>query len=85
MLAAIAALASLALIPARFLPEFHENLVVAHFLAPPGTSLPESLGLAKRIVARLQKMPQVGHVVVPIGHANLGHGTKDVKIPPSST
>jgi CzcA family heavy metal efflux pump len=78
VLAAIAALASLALIPTRFLPEFHENLVVAHFLAPPGTSLPESLGLARRLVARLQKMPQVGHVVVHIGHANLGHGTKDV-------
>jgi CzcA family heavy metal efflux pump len=78
VLAAIAALASLVLIPTRFLPQFHENLVIAHFLAPPGTSLPETLGLARRIVARLQKMPQVGHVVVHIGHANLGHGTKDV-------
>jgi CzcA family heavy metal efflux pump len=76
--AAFAALASLLLIPTRFLPQFHENLVVAHFLAPSGTSLPENLGLAKRIVGRLQRMPQVGHVVVHIGHANLGHGTKDV-------
>jgi Cu/Ag efflux pump CusA len=78
VLAALVSLASLVVIPTRFLPQFHENLVVAHFLAPPGTSLPETLGLARRIVARLQKMPQVGHVVVHIGHANLGHGTKDV-------
>ncbi len=78
VLAALVALASLVLIPTRFLPRFRENLVVAHFLAPPGTSLSETLGLAKRIVARLQKMPQVGHVVAHVGHANLGHGTGDV-------
>jgi CzcA family heavy metal efflux pump len=75
---ALAALASLLFLPSRFLPHFHENLVIGHFLAPPGTSLSQSQGLAQRIVAVLQKMPQVAHVVVHIGHATLGTGLGDV-------
>jgi CzcA family heavy metal efflux pump len=72
------AIASLAFLPTRFLPRFHENDVIAHFLAPPGTSLPQMLSLAQRSVATLQKMPQVAHVVVHIGHANLGNGNADI-------
>ena len=75
---AVAALVSLAFLPTRFLPRFHENDVIAHFLAPPGTSLPVMLGLARRSVAILQKMPQVAHVVVHIGHADEGNGNADI-------
>ena len=75
---ALAALASLAFLPTRFLPRFNENDVIAHFLAPPGTSLPQMLTLARHAVATLQKMPQVAHVVVHIGHANLGNGHAEI-------
>jgi len=75
---ALAALASLAFLPTRFLPRFEENDVIAHFLAPPGTSLPQMLSLAHRAVVTLQKMPQVAHVVVHIGHANLSNGHADI-------
>ncbi len=74
----LAALASLAFLPTRFLPRFHENDVIAHFLAPPGTSLPQMEGLAQRSVAILQKMPQVAHVVAHIGHADFGNGHADI-------
>ncbi len=72
------AILSLAFLPRSFLPSFHENDVIAHFLAPPGTSLTQTQGLAKRLVATLEKMPEVGHVVVHIGHAEQGHGLGDV-------
>jgi CzcA family heavy metal efflux pump len=75
---ALAALAGLAFLPNQFLPRFNENDVIAHFMAPPGTSLPQMLSLAQRAVATLQKLPQVGHVVVHIGHANLGNGHADI-------
>jgi len=75
---ALAAFVSLVFLPTRFLPRFHENDVIAHFLAPPGTSLPQMLSLAQRSVAILQKMPQVAHVVVHIGHANGGNGNADI-------
>lgn len=75
---ALAALASLAFLPTRYLPRFHENDVIAHFLAPPGTSLSQMLSLAQRTVATLQKLPQVAHVVVHIGRANLGNGHADI-------
>jgi CzcA family heavy metal efflux pump len=75
---ALAAIVSLPFLPTRFLPRFNENDVIAHFLAPPGTSLPQMLDLARRSVAILEKMPQVAHVVVHIGHANLGNGHPDI-------
>ena len=75
---AAAALASVAFLPTRFLPRFHENDVIAHFLAPAGTSLPQMLSLAQRSVAIVEKMPQVAHVVVHIGHADLGNGHADI-------
>ncbi|MGA8380041.1 MAG: efflux RND transporter permease subunit [Stellaceae bacterium] len=75
---AVAAIVSLPFLPTRFLPRFNENDVIAHFLAPPGTSLPQMLDLARRSVATLEKMPQVAHVVVHIGHANLGNGHPDI-------
>ncbi|HEV2303730.1 MAG TPA: efflux RND transporter permease subunit [Stellaceae bacterium] len=75
---ALAALVSIVFLPTRFLPRFHENDVIAHFLAPPGTSLPQMLSLARHAVARLQQMPQVAEVVVHIGHANLGNGHADI-------
>ena len=75
---AVAAIVSLPFLPTRFLPRFNENDVIAHFLAPPGTSLPQMLDLARRSVATLEKMPQVAHVVVHLGHANLGNGHPDI-------
>ena len=75
---ALAAIVSLPFLPTRFLPRFNENDVIAHFLAPPGISLPQMLDLARRSVAILEKMPQVAHVVVHIGHANLGNGHPDI-------
>ena len=75
---ALAALVSVAFLPTRFLPRFHENDVIAHFLAPPGTALPQMLSLAQHSVAILQKMPQVAEVVAHIGHADLGNGNADI-------
>lgn len=75
---AVAAFVSLAFLPTRFLPRFHENDVIAHFLAPPGTSLPVMLRLGKKSVAILLKMPEVAHVVAHIGHANRGNGNADI-------
>ncbi|MGH7029997.1 MAG: efflux RND transporter permease subunit, partial [Stellaceae bacterium] len=74
---ALAALTSLALLPTRFLPRFHENDVIAHFLAPPGTSLAAMQRLGRRNAAILQKMPQVAHVITHIGTAALNpeHGS----------
>jgi CzcA family heavy metal efflux pump len=73
---ALAALASLALLPTQFLPRFHENDVIGHFLAPPGTSLAAMRRLAHRTAAILQKMPQVAHVITHMGTATLNpeHG-----------
>src|SRR5579884_2358394 len=68
---ALAALAGLALLPTQFLPRFHENDVIGHFQASPGTSLAEMQSLARRTAAILQKMPQVAHVVIDIGSATL--------------
>jgi CzcA family heavy metal efflux pump len=73
---ALAALAGLVLLPTRLLPRFHENDVIAHLLAPPGTSLTEMERLVRRAVARLQKLPQVAQVIAHIGTAALNpeHG-----------
>ena len=72
------AVASLAALPTSFLPRFHENEIIAHFLAPPGTSMPEMKRVVLRAIHILQKMPQVGHVVAHLGHANLGNGHPDI-------
>ncbi len=74
----LVSLASLAALPTSFLPRFHENEIIAHFLAPPGTSLPEMKRLAARSIDILQAMPEVGHVVAHLGHANLGNGHPDI-------
>lgn len=75
---ALLALASLAALPTSFLPRFHENEIIAHFLAPPCTSLPEMKRLALRSINILQELPEVGHVVAHLGHANLGNGHPDI-------
>ena len=74
----LAAVVSIAFLPTRFLPRFHENDVIAHFLAPPGTSLSQMLRIAQSSVEKLQKLPQVAHVVAHVGHANLGNGHADI-------
>jgi CzcA family heavy metal efflux pump len=68
---ALAGLVSLAFLPTRFLPRFHESDLIGHFAAPPGTSLAAMRRIARRAVAILEKMPQVAHVIVHMGTAAL--------------
>jgi CzcA family heavy metal efflux pump len=68
---ALAALASLALLPSRFLPRFHEHDLIGHFAAPTGTSLAAMRRVAQRTAGILEKMPQVAHVIFHMGTASL--------------
>jgi CzcA family heavy metal efflux pump len=69
--AAVAALVALPFLSGRFLPEFHENAVIGHVNAIPGTSLTETARLAARVDRQLR--PEVAqHVAARIGRAELG-------------
>jgi len=73
-LAGLAGVAAIAVVPflgGRFLPEFHERSVIAHVNAVPGTSLDETVRLARRTDAELR--PAVGeHLAARAGRAELG-------------
>ncbi len=73
---AVAALVSIAFLPTRFLPPFHEADVIGHFEAPAGTSFATMQRLARGTAAILEKMPQVAHVITHMGTAALNpeHG-----------
>jgi CzcA family heavy metal efflux pump len=71
--AAILALAALCVLPflgGRFLPEFHENSLIAHVYAVPGTSLDETMRLGSRIDAQLRPSPGV-HMAARAGRSEL--------------
>ena len=64
------ALGVLPFIGGRFLPEFHENSLIAHVHAVPGTSLEEATRLAARLDT--QARPSVAaHIASRIGRAEL--------------
>jgi Cu/Ag efflux pump CusA len=67
---AAGALIALPFLGGRFLPEFHENSLIARINALPGTSLEESIRLASRV--DLQLRPEVAsHVGSRAGRAEL--------------
>lgn len=61
-----------------FLPDLHEGHFIAHALSLPGTSLPDTVGMGRRISAELLKDPEVASVAQQIGRAELADDTEDV-------
>ncbi|HET9595545.1 MAG TPA: efflux RND transporter permease subunit, partial [Anaeromyxobacteraceae bacterium] len=75
--ATLAAAVTLPFLSGRFLPEFHENAVIGHLNAIPGTSLEETTRLASRADGQLR--PEVAeHVAARIGRAELGEDSLGV-------
>lgn len=75
--AAVGAIVGLFFLGGRFLPEFHENALVAHVNAIPGTSLAETTRLSDRIDRQLR--PAIAsHVLAHVGRAELGEDTVPV-------
>ncbi len=66
--------ASVPFLRPQFLPQFREQDVIAHFLGIPGTSLHTTLAIGRRAITRLDRLPQVGVVVLHAGRARLGNG-----------
>ena len=58
-----------------FLPEFHEGNLVMQMMAPPGTSLEESVRMGKRISQSLKRIPGVASVAQFAGRAELSEDT----------
>jgi CzcA family heavy metal efflux pump len=69
--AAILAIVAVPFLGGRFLPEFHEQTIIAHVNALPGTSLPESVRVGQRIVPQLRP-EAVAHVEAHARRAELG-------------
>ncbi|HEU0036132.1 MAG TPA: efflux RND transporter permease subunit [Kofleriaceae bacterium] len=68
---AVAAAAAIGLLGGAFLPDFHEQSVIVHVNAAPGTSLSETMRLARRFDALVR--PAVApHVAIRAGRAALG-------------
>jgi CzcA family heavy metal efflux pump len=83
--AAAAALAAVAFAGAaavglrgEFLPALQEDHVVIHVAAVPGTSLPETMRIGRRIARELLAEPTVLSVAQQAGRAELGEDTWDV-------
>ena len=75
--AAAGAIVGLFFLGGRFLPEFHENALIAHISAVPGTSLEATTRLSGRIDQQLR--PAVAsHVLAHVGRAQLGEDTVPV-------
>ncbi|SIQ72081.1 MULTISPECIES: efflux RND transporter permease subunit [Acidiphilium] len=70
--------ASLPLVRTRFLPQFREQDMIAHYLAAPGTSIKTMLTIGRHVAAVLGRMPEVADVVEHVGRATLGNGHPDV-------
>ncbi len=63
----------------RFLPELQENHLVIHMRGLPGTSLPRSLAVGRRVSQFLHGFPWVGNVTQQAGRAELGEDTWGVE------
>ena len=77
-LVALLVAASAATIPffgGEFLPEFREGHLVLHMAATPGSSLPHSLEMGKRVTAELLKDERIVSVAQQAGRAELGEDT----------
>ncbi|MGC9269781.1 efflux RND transporter permease subunit [Acidiphilium sp.] len=70
----IGLMASLPLLRVRFLPQFREQDMIAHYLAAPGTSIDTMLTIGRQVYAKLAPLPEVADVVEHIGRASLGNG-----------
>jgi Cu/Ag efflux pump CusA len=68
---ALAAATAVPLIGGGFLPEFHEQSVIVHVNAAPGTSLEETTRIARRFDA-LVRPAIASHVSARVGRAELG-------------
>ena len=68
---AVGAIAMIPLLGGSFLPDFHEQSVIVHVNAAPGTSLEESTRIGSRVDALVR--PSIGsHVAMRAGRAELG-------------
>ena len=75
--AALLGIVAIPFLGGRFLPEFHENAVIAHVNAIPGTSLDETTRLGGRL--DLQLRPELAdHTASRAGRAELGEDTVPV-------
>jgi CzcA family heavy metal efflux pump len=63
----------------NFLPELRENHFVVHMRGLPGTSLPRSMAVGKRVTKYLRDQPTVGNVTQEAGRAELGEDTWGVE------
>jgi Cu/Ag efflux pump CusA len=63
----------------EFLPELRENHFVVHMRGLPGTSLPQALGVGRKVNDRLHAHPAVRSVNQQAGRAELGEDTWGVE------
>lgn len=71
----LAAVATLPLFGATFLPEFREGHYLVHMSAVPGTSLEESFRIGRLVTAALREDPRIRSVAQRIGRAELSEDT----------
>lgn len=62
----------------RFLPRFHENDLIVHYLAAPGTSVDAMLRIGRRAMRVMRRLPEVAHVIEHLGRAHLSNGSAPV-------
>ncbi len=74
----VAAAVTLPFFGGGFLPDLHEGHFIAHAVSLPGTSLPETERVGRKLSAELLKNPQVESVAQQIGRAELADDTSDV-------
>ena len=74
----VAALITLPFFGGGFLPDLHEGHFIAHAISLPGTSLPDTVRMGRKISTELLKDPQVASVAQQIGRAELADDTSDV-------
>ncbi len=75
LLVVIGAAATLPFFGGEFLPEFREGHLVLHMASAPGSSLPHSIEMGKRVTTALLKDPRIVSVAQQAGRAEMGEDT----------
>lgn len=73
-----AALGSAPALRTRFLPRFHENDLIVHYLTAPGTSVATMLTIGRRAMGIMRQLPEVAHVIEHLGRAHLSNGSAPI-------
>jgi CzcA family heavy metal efflux pump len=74
----VAGLGSAPFLRTRFLPRFHENDLIVHYLAAPGTSVATMLEIGRRAMGIMRHLPEVAHVIEHLGRAHLSNGSAPI-------